>query len=235
MAGGEREKYGEVGRLPRTKCRRSIRHRWKTVVVSDSASRIRQNASMEIDRGGAISHENCKFEYFCHYTPDSITTRSIIYILEREGKKIIFLPSLLLLLCRIDLHNFFLSLRRYRPRNKINSRHNLNSGNNIKLRVEFHIRKYWNWKLIGLIVKFCLVDAQNRLKIGEDTTLCSKYKSSDKWQDQDIRSGFWEKVAKMYKFPERISIHVAYELHEHEYNGNRFIVERSRSLEKKEK
>lgn len=119
FGGGEREKYGEVGRLPRTKCRRSIRHRWKTVVVSDSASRIRQNASMEIDRGGAISHENCKFEYFCHYTPDSITTRSIIYILEREGKKIIFLPSLLLLLCRIDLRNFFFlekPLRRYRPR-----------------------------------------------------------------------------------------------------------------------
>lgn len=37
----------------------------------------------------------------------------------------------------------------------------------------------------------------------------------------------------MYKFSERISI--AYELYEHEYNGNRFIVERSRSLEKKEK
>lgn len=44
--------------------------------MSDSASRIRQNASMEIDV--AISHENCKFEYFCHYTRFDYNVRLFI-------------------------------------------------------------------------------------------------------------------------------------------------------------
>lgn len=77
-----REKYGEVGRLPRTKHGKVNVETWSVTdekpsyPMSDSASRIRQNASMEIDV--AISHENCKFEYFCHYTRFDYNVRLFI-------------------------------------------------------------------------------------------------------------------------------------------------------------